>query len=187
MLAKSDLLTLKQFLELPETNPASEFINGEICQKPMPKTRHSRLQAKLITAINEVIEAQQIAYAFPELRCTFGGRSIVPDIVVLEWSQIQFDEAGEPLDDVLIAPRWSIEILSSLQSSNRVIGNILHSLKYGCSLSWLIDPEDRSVMVFQPQQQPELYRGRVRVTVLENIDLNLTIEQIFSWLKMRPN
>lgn len=187
MLAKSDLLTLEKFLELPETNPASEYINGEICQKPMPKTRHSRLQAKLITAINEMTEAPQIAYAFPELRCTFGGRSIVPDIVVLSWSQIRFNEEGEPLDDVIIAPSWSIEILSPLQSSNRVMGNILHSLKYGCLLSWLIDPEDRSVIVLQPQQQPKLYQGRDRVPVLENIDLNLTVEQIFNWLKMQQN
>lgn len=185
MLAKSDLLTLEQFLELPETNPAREFINGEICQKPMPKIRHSRLQAKLIAAINEVTEAPKIAYAFPELRCTFGGRSIVLDIVVLDWSQIQFDEEGEPLDDVLIAPSWSIEILSPLQSSNRVTGNILHSLKYGCLLSWLVDPEDCSIMVFEPQQQPELYQGGKIVPVLENINLDLTAEQIFSWLKMR--
>jgi Uma2 family endonuclease len=151
----------------------------------MPKTRHSRLQAKLITTINEITEAQKIAYAFPELRCTFGGRSIVPDVVVLYWSQIRFDEEGEPLDDVSIAPSWSIEILSPLQSSNRVTGNILQSLKYGCLLSWLIDPEDRSIMVFEPKQQPELYQGRDRVPVLENIDLNLTVERIFSWLKMR--
>lgn len=38
----------------------------------------------------------------------------------------RFDEESEPLDDVLIAPSWSIEILSPLQSSNRVTGNILH-------------------------------------------------------------
>jgi len=30
-------LTLEEFLTLPETKPASEFINGEIVQKPMPQ------------------------------------------------------------------------------------------------------------------------------------------------------
>ena len=44
------------------------------------------------------------------------------------------------------------------QSSNRVTGNILHCLTYGCQLGWLIDPNDRSVMIFQPQQQPDDYR-----------------------------
>ncbi|MBN3880320.1 Uma2 family endonuclease, partial [Nostoc sp. JL23] len=60
-------LTLEEFLKLPETKPASEYINGEIIQKPMPKGRHSRLQGKLCAVINEVTENQKIAYAFPEL------------------------------------------------------------------------------------------------------------------------
>ncbi|MBC7971575.1 MAG: Uma2 family endonuclease, partial [Verrucomicrobia bacterium] len=28
--------TLEEFLKLPETKPASEYINGSIIQKPMP-------------------------------------------------------------------------------------------------------------------------------------------------------
>lgn len=69
-------LTLEEFLKLPETKPASEYINGEIIQKPMPKGRHSRLQGKLCAVVNEVAENQKIAYAFPELRYSFGDRSI---------------------------------------------------------------------------------------------------------------
>ncbi len=49
-------LTLEEFLKLPETKPASQYINGEIIQKPMPKGRHSRLQGKLCAVINEVTE-----------------------------------------------------------------------------------------------------------------------------------
>ena len=177
--------TIKEFLKIPETKPASEYINGKIIQKPMPKTRHSRLQSKLIGTINTVAENQQIAYAFPELRCTFGGRSTVPDIVVLLWDHIEFDAKGEPIDDLLIAPDWTIEILSPGQSSNRVTGNILHCLKYGCQLGWLLDPDDRSILVFQPQKQPELRQGKDHLILLGEIDLTLTVEQIFSWLKMK--
>ncbi|MEL6319315.1 MAG: Uma2 family endonuclease [Cyanobacteria bacterium J06626_14] len=184
--AKTKSLTLEEFLELPETKPASEYINGDIIQKPMPKTRHSRLQGKLIDAINEVAESKRIAYAFPELRCTFGGRSIVPDVAVFRWQDIEFDESGEPVDDVVKAPNWTIEILSPEQSSNRVIGNILHCLTHGCQLGWLIDPGDRSVMVLQPQQQPNLLRQADKLTVLDSIELILTSEQLFGWLRMNP-
>jgi Uma2 family endonuclease len=31
-------LSLTEFLELPETQPASEYINGQIYQKPMLKS-----------------------------------------------------------------------------------------------------------------------------------------------------
>ncbi|MEP0870894.1 Uma2 family endonuclease [Trichocoleus desertorum AS-A10] len=182
--AKPTSITLEEFLVLPETNPASQYIDGEIIQKPMPKTRHSRLQGKLTDAINRVTEELRIAYAFPELRCTFAGRSIVPDIAVLRWEQIKFDENGEPVDDVLVAPAWTIEVLSPEQSSNRVTGNILHCLKQGCELGWLVDPGDRSILVFLPNQQPELHHGHDALTVLDGIELQLTAEQVFSWLKM---
>ncbi len=182
--AKPSTTTLEEFLQLPATKPASEYIDGKIIQKPMPKARHSRLQGKLIATVNEVVDQRRIAYAFPELRCTFGGRAIVPDVAVLRWEHIKFDENGEPIDDVLVAPDWTIEIISPDQSSNRVIGNILHCLKYGCELGWLIDPSDRSILVFAPKQQPELRYGKDDLIVLEGINLNLTVEQVFNWLKM---
>ncbi|AFZ48300.1 hypothetical protein Cyast_2352 [Cyanobacterium stanieri PCC 7202] len=47
-------LTLAEFLELSETKPASEFVDGKIEQKPMPQGEHSRIQIKLCTAINAV-------------------------------------------------------------------------------------------------------------------------------------
>ena len=177
-------LTLEKFLTLPETEPASEYVDGKIIQKPMPKTRHSRLQGKLIDTINQSAEDRRIAYAFPELRCTFGGRSIIPDIAVLRWKKIPLDENQEPLDDVLTAPDWSIEILSPGQSPNQVTGNILHCLKHGCSLGWLVDPGDRSILLLQPNQQPELRYGQDALILLEGIELSLTVNQIFGWLKM---
>jgi Uma2 family endonuclease len=177
-------LTLEKFLKLPETKPASEYVDGKILQKPMPKTRHSRLQGKLINTINEVTEAPRFAYAFPELRCTFGGRSIIPDIAVLRWKNIPLDENREPLDNVLSAPDWTIEILSPDQSANRVTGNILHCLKHGCSLGWLVDPGDRSILLLQPNQQPELRYGQDALILLEGVELKLTVEDVFGWLKM---
>ena len=75
---------------MPEIKPANEYIHGEIIQKPMSKGRHSRLQAKLCETINRISETNQIAYAFPELRCTSAGRSFVPDLSVYRWNRIPF-------------------------------------------------------------------------------------------------
>ncbi|NJL45601.1 MAG: hypothetical protein HC922_07455 [Leptolyngbyaceae cyanobacterium SM2_3_12] len=36
-------LTLKEFLRLPETKPASEYIDGKVIQKPMPPAKHSAI------------------------------------------------------------------------------------------------------------------------------------------------
>jgi Uma2 family endonuclease len=177
-------LSLEEFLHQPETKPASEYIDGKIVIKPMPKRQHSLLQSEICMVINAVSKPQKLAYAFPELRCTFGGRSLVPDLAILRWEKIEFDEEGIPSDDVSVAPDWTIEILSPDQSSNRVIANILHCLKFGCQLGWLIDPKDRSILVFMPDRAPDLYQEEDTLPVLENINLNLTAIDIFRLLKL---
>lgn len=178
----TQLLTLNEFLELPETKPASEFINGKIFQKPMPQGEHSRLQGKLSTAINAVTETSQTAYAFPELRCSFGGASIVPDIAVVRWQRIPRQPSGRILNRFPIHPDWSIEILSPEQSQSRVLSNLLHCAQHGTELGWLIDPADETVLIVRPDQRVQFFEGEALLPVIEGVDLSLTVAQIFGWL-----
>lgn len=183
--APSKPLTLEEFLQLPETKPACEFVDGKMIQKPIPKGKHSRLQHKLCSEINGVTEEQKIAYAFPELRCSFGVRSVVPDVTVFYWQRIAFDAEGEPLDDVLTYPDWVIEILSPDQRPNRVIDNIVYCLNAGSQLGWLVDPEDRTVTIYQPKGLPIFCEGGDALAVLEKIHLSMTAEKLFGFLKMQ--
>jgi Uma2 family endonuclease len=182
--AAPEVLTLEKFLLLPETKPAQEYINGQISQKSMPKGRHSRLQSKLSAVINQITEDSKIAYAFTELRCSFGGRSLVPDIAVFLWESIPFLADGEVPDRFNLPPDWVIEICSPDQSSNKIIKNILYCLDHGTQLGWLIDPEDSSILILLPNQKPLLKEGKDILPILESIDLNIQVDQIFNWLNM---
>lgn len=177
-------LNLEEFLKLPETKPASEFVNGYFYQKPMPQGKHSRLQLKFCNVVNHVAESAKIALAFPELRCTFGGRSIVPDASVFLWERIPFDADGEVPNAFNTYPDWTVEILSPDQKATKVISNILHCLKHGTQLGWLIDPEDRIILVFILGQEPMELTGKDIFPTPEFLTLNLTVEDVFSWLKV---
>lgn len=179
-------ITLEEFLKLPETKPASEYIEGQISQKPMPQVKHSRLQGELITTINLLARNQSFAYAFPELRCTFGGRSLVPDVAVLRWERIPRDENNEIANVFANYPDWTIEILSPDQSSIKVIKNILHCLNYGCCLGWLIDPQEKSVLVYHQGKQTELLEQDSDLLAVPDFlpDLRLTVGEMFGWLKL---
>jgi len=125
MVLATKKLTLEEFLKLPETKPASEYIDGRIIQKPLPQGKHSTIQGELVSAINALVKSRRIALALPELRCTFGGRSIVPDVAVFAWERIPLDENGDVANVFQAAPDWTIEILSPDQSQTKVTGNIL--------------------------------------------------------------
>ena len=168
-------VTLEAFLELPETKPASEYIDGKIIQKPMPKGRHSILQSELVAVINANLRKAGVATGFTELRCTFAGRSIVPDIAVFETPRIPKTESGEINDIFSIAPDWIIEILSPEQRPTKVLKNIAHCLLHGTQMGWLIDPDERSILVCQPGQS---------LIVLDETDLALPVPQFASALQL---
>jgi Uma2 family endonuclease len=177
-------ISLAEFLLLPETKPASEYVDGQIYQKDMPQGKHSTLQVKLLSVINQIGKPQKLAYAFPELRCTFDGHCIVPDIAVFEWPRIPLDTKGEIENKFEIAPDWIIEILSPEQSSTRVINKILFCLKNKTKLGWLIDPEEELVIVFKPQQEPEIKENEDVLPVFDVLsDLQLSAANLFEMLK----
>jgi len=181
-------ISLEEFLLLPETKPASEYVDGQIYQKDMPQGKHSTLQTRFGNRINQVGEPQKLAFAFPELRCTFGGRSLVPDIAVFEWSRIPLNAKGEIENRFEIVPDWTIEILSPDQNPTRVINNILFCLNHNAKLGWLIDPEEKLVLVFKPQQQPEAKENQDILPVLDVLsDLQLSADDLFGLLSFdRP-
>ncbi len=177
-------LTLAEFLKLPETKPASEYIDGQIIQKPMPQGKHSTIQGELVTAVNAVVKPQRIARAFPELRCTFGGRSTVPDVSVFVWSRIPRDQNGEIANVFQLAPDWTIEILSPDQSQTKVTKNILHCLNYETQMGWLIDPDEQTVFVYRPKQQTEVFDEPEQELPVPSFasELRLTVGELFGWL-----
>lgn len=177
-------LSLEEFLKLPETEPASEYMDGQIIQKPMPQGEHSVIQGELIIVINAVLKPQKIARAFPELRCTFGGRSIVPDVAVFTWERIPRKENGGVANVFQAAPDWIIEILSPDQSATKVTKKILHSLKYETKMGWLIDPDEQTIFVYQSSQQPEVFdepKAQLSVPSFAS-ELRLTVGDVFGWL-----
>jgi Uma2 family endonuclease len=177
--------TLEDFFKLPniEESPAWEYINGEAIQKPMAGGKHSLLQKRLVA----IIDALESNYeAFPELRCTCGNRSVVPDVVVISSNQLPVHENGEIISSGIdFAPAWIIEILSPAQSQTKVTGNILHCLRNGSQLGWLIDPSDRCVLVYQPNRLPDLLAGQDILPVLEDMNLTLSVDEIFAWLQRK--
>ena len=94
----------------------------------MPQGEHSILKMRLGTAINHISLPNKLAYAFPELRCSFSGRSIVPDLAVFYYSRIPRTPEGKIANKFDIYPDWIIEILSPEQSANQVIKQMLFCL-----------------------------------------------------------
>ena len=187
-------LTLADFLQQPETKPASEFINGQMIQKPMPQGEHSILQGELLKVINAVAQPAQVAYAFPELRCVYpsgshpadvyGGATVVPNVAVFRWSRIPRQPSGRVANRFDLHPDWAIEILSPEQSQTLVLAKLLHSAEHGTELGWLVDPATESILVVFPESRVKLYQGPEPLPVRPEVALALAAADVFAWLTL---
>ena len=182
--ATSKPITLEEFLQQPETKPPQEYIEGKIIQKPVPQGKHSIIQGELLSVINQTIKPKSFGRAFPELRCTFGNRSIVPDLVVFTLDRIPRDENGEVSNTFKIAPNWTIEILSPNQNQTQVTKNILHCLQHGTEIGWLIDPSEKTIFVYRPRQEIAVFDQPEMILPPPEFakELHLTVSDLFGWL-----
>ncbi len=178
-----DDLTLEQFLRLPEAKPALEYLQGKVVQKVSPKPTHSRLQTMLVVRIMEYAIPRGTDQLYVELRCTFGGVSIVPDLAFFLPERAPKDEHGRLVDDVLLPPDLAIEILSPGQTLKNLGTKLARCVSHGVRLGWLIQPRRSRVFVFRPDRPVEaLEPGEVLQGDDVLPEFALPLSEMFGWL-----
>jgi Uma2 family endonuclease len=178
-------MTLEEFLKLPEDRPYLEYIDGRIEAKVSPQKKHSVLTMRLLERLNGRAVPARLGLALPELRCTFAGRSIIPDVVFLLKEHIEIADSGELLNETNRHPDIHIEIISPDQSVKKAREKLAHSTAHGCPLGWLIHPEKKTIDVFHPDQPPKRMAPDF---VLEGEPVlpgfRLPVAEVFGWLKL---
>ena len=180
--------SLEGFLERPEIDrhPSLEYIDGRIIPKVSPSFKHSALTREFLVAMNDFAIPRGIGEACPELRCSYEGRSIVPDVVFLLEAHIGVDQEGEYADQVTVPPDLHVEIISPKQGVAEAVEKLRHSTAHGCALGWLVHPHRKTIDVYRPGSEP------VRLGldgVLEGDPVlpgfRLPVAEVFGWLRRR--
>ncbi|MEJ7639580.1 MAG: Uma2 family endonuclease, partial [Singulisphaera sp.] len=112
--------------------------------------RNTGLSGRAQRALQSVRKAAQDWYGLPELRCTFSGRSIVPDVVFLLKEHIELNEHGEVVDETRLTPDIHVEIISPEQTVRTSHEKLIHATSHGTALGWLIHPYRETVDVYRP-------------------------------------
>jgi Uma2 family endonuclease len=151
----------------------------------MPKLLHSTLQIQIASLINRITQPSKLAFAFPELRCSFSGVSIVPDIVVLRWQNIPFQADGSVAEEFSGVPDWLIEIVSPSQSILTVMNKMGTTITNGAELGWLIIPHRQSILVYTGDDIPAMKQGLELLPVLDEVrEWQVTAEDIWQMLSL---
>jgi Uma2 family endonuclease len=176
-------LTLEQFLRLPEAKPALEYTDGRVVQKVSPKTTHSVLQTMLGACLLEYARPRKFGTPYIELRCTFDGRSIVPDLSFFRRGRIPKDATGKRVDDVFLPPDVMIEIISPGQTVKALSARTTWCVGHGVRLAWVIQPARSRVYAFQPDRPRAVLKTGDRLTGHDVLPgFALPVKELFGWL-----
>lgn len=172
-------LTLEEYQALPETEPATEYVEGELRQKMVPKRAHSTLQKTMVILLGKWREG--VFDALPEasidLQVGKRIRSLVPDVCVYPVETIKQTPGDANFTQ---PPLLAIEILSPGQSIPQILEKTAFYLEAGVPLVWVVDPRGRSITVCRSDRLPQVCRGEDRLedeTVLPGF--SVSVREVF--------
>jgi Uma2 family endonuclease len=136
-------ITLKQFLVLPEAEPALEMGPcGEIKQKVPPSWTHANLQEAVLSVLNAYARPRRLGRAVPELRVVLGDAARVPDVAFYRYARLPRENTIHPTS----APDLVAEIYSPGQEGRRELQEKARwYIEQGVELVLLVDPERRRI------------------------------------------
>jgi Uma2 family endonuclease len=187
---RSDM-TLEEFLQSPgiDDQPYQEYYDGRIEERITGAMSHSVLMSKLTSALDQYAKPLHLGMAFLALRCTFGNRSSVGDVIFLLDAQIRRDDRGEIEDETRAIPDIHIEIRSPDESVEKSHAKLMGSIADGCPLGWFVDPNCKAVDVFRTGFPTERLHADSFLDASPVLPgFRLAVAEVFGWLKYRrPN
>ena len=163
------LMTAEEFYEWahrPENrDKVCELEHGEVVEMSRPGKRHGFVCANVVRILGNYTFQRKKGYV-----CSNDTGSIVerdpdtvrgPDVMLFEdaasYAELEVKFGTEP-------PVLAVEVLSPNDSIGQVMRRVLEQINFGVRLVWVLDPEERNVMVCRPGQQPALVEEDAELT-----------------------
>lgn len=141
-------LTLEEFLELPDTKPASEYACGEVFQKPSAGFMRSALRGYLAYRMYDFVQAHRFGEFAFGWNCVFGPdddqRVYVPDLMFISAERVTNDETFWG------APDLTVDVLTPEHDAYRFAARIQFYLENGVRLAWVLNTTRHTAVIFRP-------------------------------------
>ena len=171
------LMTVEQFLRLPEAGPFYyELRHGELVRVTRPRFKHLRIQRQLRKLLESfardsgVVEIEVAFRALPEHELR------VADVCYISrerWEQI------DPEDWLAGAPDLVIEVLSPSNTATEINDKEKLCLEHDCREFWSVDIDLRQVKVSTPEGITTTFRAGQQIPLRIFGGGSLAVDDIF--------
>jgi len=162
-------ITTEEMLALPEDGVDRELIRGQLREKPMTRRnrRHSRVEILIGTALEKWLESR------PEPRGeVVGGEAGFrlrrnPDSTVgIDVAYVSAEVAASQPDALYFEgpPALAVEIFSPSDKQEEIDEKVALYLETGVAVVWVVNPRFKTVCVYRPGADPEMFNERLELT-----------------------
>ncbi len=143
------LMTLEEYERLPvDDGWKDELSRGRLVREPRPGIQHGRTQLRLGTLLEQFVHARRLGFVVAE-----SGFILERDPDTIRGPDVAFvlrEQYGDtpPRKWAEFAPDLAVEILSPTDRPSRMVEKVAQYFGAGTRLVWLIDPEDRTAIVY---------------------------------------
>jgi Uma2 family endonuclease len=153
------LLTAEEFARLPQPEDGSqqELVNGVVITMPPPSFYHGQVCSKIDRKLGVFIDANRCG----SLTCNDSGVILGRDPDTVRGPDLAFwgrERLPEPPREGYpsIPPDLVVEVLSPSDVFTKVQRKVQQYIHAGVRLVWIVVPEDRSIAVYRPGQEPRI-------------------------------
>lgn len=159
-------MALDEFMARFEEQPF-EIIDGEIWEMTPTKKQHSKVSKRIYDRILFFLVDHDLGEVFVETtyiledKSDWVAGSRVPDVSFFEKSHYEAHEKDNPDDDgkpFYIVPNLVVEIVSPTDKYTEVNQKIDAYLSDGVKLIWLVDPQRKTILVYEGSDTPKTLR-----------------------------
>lgn len=158
-----------------------ELVKGEILEVTPASGRSSRIGGRIYALFLRHGEEQGLGWAFP----ADSGFILFPDRQTVRSPDAAFvlrhRLAGEPEGFVPVVPDIAVEVLSPSDRLPDAFAKVAMYLQAGVQIVWLVNPSNRTVVVFRPDEDPLTLSQGDELTGGEILpDLLVPVAEIFN-------
>lgn len=168
-MSTATLMSLEQFLALPEDGNVHELLEGEHLMSPRPKWWHVELQRRLQQGLSAAVSGA--CFVYQGMAYQLDSRTLLePDVSV---ASAELIARAEPDGWLAGAPLVAVEIVSPSNRADELSRKVKVYLQAGTSEVWVIYPRTEEVLVYTQGETVGRYREQLRSAVLEGMQLDL--------------
>ena len=179
-------MTTEEMLALPDDGVERELICGELRERPM--TRRNRKHSRSTSRIAHLLEAWLEARPEPRGEVLAGeagmrlardpDTTVGIDVAYISPELARATPEGARFPDGV--PILAVEILSPTDKHEETVEKLESYLSAGVPLVWIVDPDMRTVTVYRPGAEPELFNASQTLTAEPHLPgLRLPVTKVF--------